>query len=178
MIRSSADEDLRKEEIHIKRLIHALDENLEEFLLILLLLAITITIFLQIIMRYFFTNSLSWVEEFSRYCFVWSGFLSLGYCVKKNQTLRVDILLYFLPKKGKAVIDMLGRIITLAFYVYALQASCEVVRKAFLNGQVTAAMEIPMYLINLAIPLGFALGILRQIQEFVLQWQKRKEREQ
>ena len=73
---------------------------------------------------------------------------------------------------------MLGRIITLAFYVYALQASCEVVRKAFLNGQVTAAMEIPMYLINLVIPLGFALGILRQIQEFVLQWQKRKEREQ
>ncbi|WP_434311148.1 TRAP transporter small permease [Hominifimenecus sp. rT4P-3] len=158
----------------MKRLLHGLDDSLEEALLVLLLIAITATIFLQVIMRYLFTNSLSWVEEFSRYCFVWSGFLSLGYCVKKGKTLRVDILLYLLPEKAQKVVDALGKILETIFYVYAFYASFGVMQKAIANGQVTAAMEIPMCVIYAVIPFGFGLAIFRQLEAFAHALKKRR----
>ena len=37
-------------------------------------------------------------EEFCRMMFVFSGFLSMGYCVRKNKMLKVDILANIWPK--------------------------------------------------------------------------------
>ena len=46
-------------------------EHLEEFFIIPLMFAMSIIIFIQVIMRYVFQNSLTWSEELARYMFVW-----------------------------------------------------------------------------------------------------------
>ena len=59
----------------MKKILHWLDENLEEFLLVFFLIAMTLIMGIQIFCRYVLGQSLSWSEEITRYLFIWSGFL-------------------------------------------------------------------------------------------------------
>ena len=54
----------------MKRFLKWLDEDLEETLLMILLVAISVVMMAQVVMRYFFRQSMSWPEEFCRFCFV------------------------------------------------------------------------------------------------------------
>lgn len=53
-----------------------LDENFEEFIMIIFLILLTCIMMLQVVMRYFFHNPLSWAEEACRYSFVYSVMLA------------------------------------------------------------------------------------------------------
>ena len=59
------------------------NEYLEEIILVILLICMTLILGLQIVSRYVFRNSLSWSEELVRYMFVWSTFIGVPYCIKK-----------------------------------------------------------------------------------------------
>ena len=76
----------------MKKIISWLDENLEEFLMLILLAMISVIIMLQVIMRYCFGHALSWPEEFTRFCFVYTGCLSAGYCIRKGAGIRVRVI--------------------------------------------------------------------------------------
>ena len=150
------------------RVLKWLDENLEEFILMILLIAMSCAIMLQIVMRYFFSASLTWTEEFARYCFVWTGMLSLGYCLKRGSMLRIDIVYLSVPKIFQKILDAIGMVIGILFYGYAFKASLTAVEEAFRGGSSSPAMQIPMYIIYMSAAIGFGLAILRQIQIIVM----------
>ena len=79
-------------------LLRRLNESFEESLMVTLLFAITCIMSAQIFARTFF-SSMSWPEEFCRYCYIWTVFLSLGYTIKKGNALRVGIIMDLLRKK-------------------------------------------------------------------------------
>ena len=54
----------------MKKVLHWLDENLEEFLLVVFLIAMTLIMGIQVLSRYVFGQSLSWSEEITRYLFI------------------------------------------------------------------------------------------------------------
>ena len=58
------------------RIVKWLDDNLEEFFMIILLITLTCVMMLQVVMRYVFKTPLSWAEEACRYCFVYSVMLA------------------------------------------------------------------------------------------------------
>ena len=58
------------------KLVKWLDKHLEEILLVALLFVMMIIMGIQILARYALGNSLSWSEEITRFCFIWTGFLS------------------------------------------------------------------------------------------------------
>ena len=82
----------------MKRFLKWLDEDLEETILMVLLVAIAVVMMAQVVMRYCFRQSMPWPEEFCRFCFVYSGFISMGYCVRRGKMLKVDILVGFFPQ--------------------------------------------------------------------------------
>ena len=55
----------------MKKILHWLDENLEEFILVIFLIAMTLIMGIQIFCRYVLGMSLSWSEELTRYLFIW-----------------------------------------------------------------------------------------------------------
>ena len=67
-----------------------LDENLEEFLMVALLIAMTVIMGIQVFARYALGASLSWSEELTRYLFIWSGFISVSYCTKKCISIKIE----------------------------------------------------------------------------------------
>ena len=46
-------------------------DNLEEYILVYSMMFSVALVFVQVIMRYVFSNSLSWSEELARYLFLW-----------------------------------------------------------------------------------------------------------
>ena len=62
----------------MRKAIHWLDANLEEFLLVILLVAMTFIMGIQVFCRYALGMSLSWSEELTRCIFIWCGFLAVS----------------------------------------------------------------------------------------------------
>ena len=99
------------------KILRWLDEHFEEYVLSGLLVVISVVMMLQVIMRYVFNASLSWAEEASRYAFVWSALVSIGYSIKENSILKVDTLVEALPAGLKHLLITLINISVTLFFL-------------------------------------------------------------
>lgn len=141
-----------------------LDQSLEEWILGALLIGMAVILLIQILMRAFLGNSLTWAEEVARYFYVWSVFLSIGYTIRINNILRVDLLVSFIPKAIRKYYEVLLSLIQAALFAFLAYKSVTVVLNVQISGQTSPALEIPMYLVYCIVPIGFALASLRSIQ--------------
>ena len=149
----------------MKKVLKFLDDHFEEVIMVVLLAFICCATMLQIIMRYFFHHALPWPEEFCRFAFVYTGFLSAGYCIKNKSVLCVDVLIQFLPKFSQEAITILGKLLTLVVYLYLGWNSLNLIAT---TTSVSTAMQVSYKFVYAALPIGFFLGAFRQIQDFVL----------
>lgn len=67
------------------KVIKWLDAHFEETILVLLLVAIACISMIQVLFRKIpFVTSLTWAEEFCRFLWIWSVFLSLPYTIRSR----------------------------------------------------------------------------------------------
>ena len=104
----------------MKKVLHWLDENLEEFLLVVFLIAMTLIMGIQVLSRYVLGQSLSWSEEITRYLFIWSGFLSVSYCSKKCLSIKIEQFVAIFPRRGKALFKVVNHTFELIFFLYMI----------------------------------------------------------
>lgn len=149
-----------------------LDEDFEETILMFFLVIMAIVMMWQIIMRYFFKASMSWPEEFCRFMFVFSGFLSIGYCIRRDKMLKVDILLGLFHDWLKKVVDLIGRIVTLVFFTYLTYYAYFATMNSKAGGMKSSALGWPMWVIYGSVFVGSAIGVVREIQD-LYRWFKR-----
>ena len=147
----------------MKRLIKFLDEDLEEALMVICLVIITLVIMLNVIMRRQ-VMTLPWPEELARYCYVYSGMLSAGYCLRRNVNFRVDLLYQVFPRPVKILIEYAGKILVLFLYAFMTYASFNLIAT---TTSMSTAMQIPMKYIYMSIPIGMTLGVIRAIQDLI-----------
>lgn len=140
-----------------------LDDNFEETLLLLFLVIITTVMSVQIVLR-IFNSALTWSEELVRFLFVWSGFLSISYCFKKKISIKIEQIVDMFPKRLNAVVKLFEKIILLVFYFFMIQYAYDYFTRAIASGQLSPAMQIPMYIIQIAPLVGFILSVIRLIQ--------------
>jgi len=150
-----------------------LDDHFEEILMMLALWGIVGVMFAQVIMRYVFKNSLSFAEELSRYFFIWMAFLGISYAVKGNSHIRIDILETIFPVLKKPL-EIIGDVVLLAFCVYMLQPSYNIITKLISTNQTSPAMEAPMWIVYLSLLVGFCLTIFRIVQKYILKVMSKK----
>ncbi|RVU55385.1 TRAP transporter small permease [Anaerosphaera multitolerans] len=143
-----------------------LDEHIEEFILVVLLIFMTVILGIQIISRYIFNNSLSWSEELVRYLFVWSAFMGVPYCIKKGTSIKVDQFRNMMPIKIQKFLLYFDKIIMFALFLILAIFSFDVVRQTYLSGQTSAAMGVPMWTVQLSVLVGSILSLIRIVQNF------------
>ena len=148
-------------------LVGALDRHFEEYLLAVLLILISCVMLLQIVMRYAFSAALPWPEEFSRYCFVYSAFLTVGYCTQRGTLLRVDLVASFMPKPVQRALDLVMRVCCLVFYAALFYSSILLTQRIHASGQMTPAMRVPFSVVYFAAVVGFFCGTIRGVQDVV-----------
>ncbi|SFL66696.1 TRAP transporter small permease [Halanaerobium salsuginis] len=152
------------------KVIKWLDNNLEEFLMVMFLILMIFIMGVQVFARYFLNYSLSWSEEISRYLFIWSAFISVSYCTKKCISIKIEHLVAELPVRKKAFAKLVNHTIELIFFVYILYFSVLYVISAVKSGQLSPAFRIPMYYVQAAPLVSFILVIIRIIQRWIIEF--------
>jgi TRAP-type transport system small permease protein len=75
--------------------------RLAEALLVLMLCAMVIMVFGNVVLRYGFNSGLDFSEELSRFFFIWITFLGAIIAMRENAHLGLDTLIRVLPRVGK-----------------------------------------------------------------------------
>lgn len=154
----------------MKKVLHWLDENLEECILIILLVCMTLIMLLQVVCRYFFRTSLSWSEEITRYMFIWAGFISVSYCTKKCLSIKIEQFVALFPRRGRAIFKVVNHTIELIFFFYMIPFAYSYMMSAVESGQRSPACGIPMYYIQAAPLVSFILVAFRIIQRWIIEF--------
>lgn len=152
----------------MKKVIHWLDENIEQYLCVILLAAFTTVLFIQVVMRKVFNNSLSWSEELARYMFIWLVFLGVSYGAKQMKHLRIDAFLGIFPKKVRPYVLILSEILVMVFSVIVVWSAYVTVSKYMQLGNLSAALHMPMWIVYSSAFLAYILVFIRQIQAIVV----------
>ncbi len=145
-----------------------LDENIEEIVLVVLLVVISCVMMAQVFARYVFNDSMTWPEEFCRYCYVWTVFLSLGYTIKRGNMLRVGVVMDLFPTWiQNSVTIVINFIMLVLFWALFQRAVGVVLHIKNVTGEISSAMRLPMWLMYMSTVAGFGLGLLRTVQAIV-----------
>ena len=151
------------------KVIKWLDEHLEEAMLAVLLVVITCVSFLQVIIRKIpWIPALTWAEEFCRFCWIWSVFLSLPYTIRKGNMLRVTVLLDVLPGRARNVVNIIVDVINTACMALLAYYSVEVVGGIYRSGETSPAMLWPMWIVYSMMLIGLFLAVIRGIQQLAV----------
>lgn len=143
----------------MKKLVNGYNQ-LEAHLLVLSLAFTTILIFIQVILRYVFNNSLSWSEELARYIFIWQIWLGTSVSMKENEHICLDMLNNKLQGKAKIALALVANILMLLFCAFLAKYGWDLVYSMMSRGNKSVALRIPMWLVYLALPLSqLAVGL-------------------
>lgn len=155
-----------------------LDDHLEESLLVILLVVISFVCLAQVIVRNIpLFSSLTWAEEFMRFCWIWSVFLSLPYTIRKGNMLRVSVLLDVMPQWMHKSINVVVDLLTAASMGLLAVHSVAVVRSILESGEKSPAMLWPMWIVYAVMLAGYGLGALRGLQMAYLHVKNFREKE-
>jgi len=97
-------------------------DRFEEGFLALLLAAMTVVSFTQVVARYVFNSGWTGALEFTRILFAWLILFGMAYGVKKGAHLGVDAFIRLLPRRGFRIAAAFGAICTIAYAVILLDA--------------------------------------------------------
>ncbi|WP_157983847.1 TRAP transporter small permease [Nesterenkonia muleiensis] len=126
--------------------------------MILLLGAMTATVMLQIVLRYFFERPLAGGEEITRYMFVYLIFIGAAMGVRTGIHVSIDVLVRRLPGGSGKLLAVIAQSIVGVFLIfltlYGIQMSMNTM------GQSSPALGIPIGYAYFAIPLGATLGLI------------------
>ena len=75
--------------------------RLAEALLVLMLSAMVVMVFGNVVLRYGFSSGIDSSEELSRFLFIWITFLGAIIAMRENAHLGLDTLIRVLPRAGK-----------------------------------------------------------------------------
>lgn len=126
-----------------------------------LLATVFLIVFVNVVLRYIFGFSLSWVEELSRYLMIWSAWLAMGLALREGAHIAIDSLLAALPRDAARVLRI---VVFLAVVVFALSLVWLGSSYAlFAWGQKTAVLRLSLGMVYLAIPIGALLLLLHAL---------------
>lgn len=81
---------------------------------------LTLLIFVQVVCRYIFHNSLSWSEEIARYLEVWIVFLCGAYALGRGQHVAMDLVITHVPAKVTEVFSKFHACAFIFFSIFML----------------------------------------------------------
>jgi len=149
----------------------------EERLLIASLVFTVVLIFIQVIMRYVFNNSLSWSEELARYIFIWQIWLGTGVGIRLKEQIRVEIFSKKLSPSGAKWLNALALTILLLFCIFLVINGYHLVMMIAGRNALSTALKIPLSYIYLSLPFSSAITSIYIIDQLFELFRPAKETE-
>jgi C4-dicarboxylate transporter DctQ subunit len=155
-------------------------DRLEEILIASLIAGATLLIFAAVTHRYaldmsakfhfnalydaLFKINLSWAQELCIYMFVWMAKFGAAYGVRTGIHVGVDVVINNLPPRWRFVSVMFGLLAGAFFTAVVGTLGASFVYQLSSTDQTSPDMEMPMWIVYLAIPCGSYLMSFRFLQ--------------
>jgi C4-dicarboxylate transporter DctQ subunit len=151
-------------------------DRLEEILIATLMAAATLLIFVAVVHRYLagmpipglqdwlLHVNLSWAQELCIFMFVWMAKFGAAYGVRTGIHVGVDVLVNRLAPGRRKVMILFGLLAGALFTGIVATLGGIMVWRIGHTSQVSPDLELPMWLVYLAIPLGSGLMCFRFLQ--------------
>lgn len=148
----------------MRRIVRALCGTFEN-LAVAFIAILCLSVFIQIIMRNFFSAGSIVLEELARFSLVSLVFLMVPVLTIKKQQIIVDFVLNQLSAPLRKYFDLVIQVLCAACSVFLILA---ISRIMVMNYNVrTAAMKMPNWLFYLPVALGLALNVLGSLDHFI-----------
>ena len=144
--------------------LRALDENAENWLLLVFYCTIVGAISVEVLRRFALSYSSVWGEEIARYAFIYLAWVGASAAVRERAHIRIDVLIEFVPPRAKAALYIVADIATLILAVICVYWSLKPVMTSIEFGSVTHGLRVSNAWFLAAVPLGFALMVFRLFQ--------------
>ncbi|MGY4689093.1 TRAP transporter small permease [Salibacterium sp. K-3] len=138
--------------------------RIEELILSLSILTITVMVAGNAISRNFFSNSWAFAEEISELSLYVATFMGISYAARKGRHITMSALFDNVPFALRKTLAVLIPLITAVILFIMAYFSYEYVQST--SGRVTSALRIPYYWMNIWAPLGFLLGGIQFLRNF------------
>lgn len=150
------------------KIIKWLDEHLEECFLVIFLVLISVVCLLQVIARRVEALKIPWTDEFCRFMWIWSVFVSVPYTIRKGSMLRVSVVLDMIPEVLRKVINIVVDVIIVASMALLTYYAVGVLQGIIDSGETSPAMRWPMSAMYTVMLVCYALSVLRGIQQTII----------
>jgi C4-dicarboxylate transporter DctQ subunit len=178
-------------------------DKIEETILALLLVTITLVSFSQVVMRYGFSSGWTGALEFTRIAFAWMILFGMSYALKINAHLGVDAFIRALPPRAFKAVALFGALACVAYGVILLASdwlqllganarggAVDYWSKMFKIGIGLDELAYPQWIVDafglsrdrvhrwlayLMLPIGLGLFVFRSIQAFIAIWKGDRE---
>ncbi len=149
-------------------------DRLEEILISTLMAAATLLIFVAVVHRYasgvpalfdlMNEVNLSWAQELCIYLFIWMAKFGAAYGVRTGIHVGVDVVVNRLAPDRRKPVILFGLLAGALFTIVVGSLGAKFVWEMAHTDQVSADLEMPMWIVYLAIPLGSYLMCFRFLQ--------------
>lgn len=151
----------------MQRAVQELNKNAERWLLLVFYTVLVVTMFIEVLRRELLSYSSIWGEEIVRYSFIYLVWIGAAAAVRERGHIRIDVIMHYVNPRVKALIYLFGDFVMIAVSLVALYYSFETVQVSARFGSVTDGLRISRVWFLMAVPLGFALVLLRLFQSIL-----------
>lgn len=143
-------------------------QRIEEAIVAVSLGGAAVIIVLSVVMRYVFHNALSWAEEGAILLLLFSSFVGASLALRHRDHVGIDIVSTFLGARGQKGLRVLSAVLTALYCASIGGLGWVMATSASALNAVTPALQLPVWAIQLALPVGLTLMFLRALELLVL----------
>jgi TRAP-type C4-dicarboxylate transport system permease small subunit len=122
----------------------------------------TAIIFMQVILRYVFMSPLTWPEELARYLLIWISCLGSAYATREGMHISVVFIKNKLPQSTQAAVAIGVHVLVISFFTFGVVQGFKLSFSQWI--ELTSALRLPMTYPTLAIPIGFGIMIMFNLE--------------
>ena len=122
----------------------------------------------QVVARYALNVSTSMTDEIARFTFIWVSLLGAAYVLGKRGHIAITGLVDMLPKGSRRGVELAIQALVAVFAAAVLAGGgWLLVERAWRLGQVTPALQVPVWVVYAAIPLSGVLTLVYAVVAIV-----------
>ncbi|MFC1867307.1 TRAP transporter small permease [Thermodesulfobacteriota bacterium] len=136
----------------------------------LILLFISLSVFVDVILRYFFNRPSLWVTEMSGHLLMYVIFLGVAYSLQEGFHIRVDFVMDRLRQPTSRIVNLITSLSSMCFCLVLLWQTSIMTWSAFSKGWVSPTLlSVPYVYIYVAMVFGTLMLFITFLLETLLQ---------
>jgi TRAP-type C4-dicarboxylate transport system permease small subunit len=134
---------------------------MEDTLISIMLCSMILLVLVQIGLRNFYSSGITGGAEMVRHLVLWVAFLGAGIAAREGKNIRIDIAQRFFHAGGRDFTEVITSLFTTAVCAILFYASIQFVRADYSLGTRIAFFNLPVWIFEVIIPVGYCAVMLR-----------------